>query len=148
MSLKDNKVFKAGDVIENVWTYKNTGENKIPKGVKFVMVAGDQELNMAGIMVQEDVRPSQFFKVRISVKAPAVSKHYSAGFMLIDQQGNYFGDKVVLDVIVEDDCSESVILAEMMDNVDMNMSMQQKDHKPDFNALRNQRMSMMIHRNP
>lgn len=41
MSLKDNKVFKAGDVIENVWTYKNTGENKILKGVKFVMVAGD-----------------------------------------------------------------------------------------------------------
>ena len=102
---------------------------------------------MAGIMVQEDVRPNQFFKVRISVKAPAVSKHYSAGFMLIDQQGNYFGDKVVLDVIVEDDCSESVILAEMMDNVDMNLSMQ-KDNKQDFNAMRNQRMSMMIHRSP
>ena len=43
--------------------------------------------------------------------------------MLIDGQGNYFGDKVILDVIVEDECSESVILAEMMDNVDMNMSM-------------------------
>lgn len=77
-----------------------------------------------------------------------MSKHYSAGFMLIDQQGNYFGDKVVLDVIVEDDCSESVILAEMMDNVDMNLSMQQRDTKPDFNAMRAQRMSMMIHKGP
>lgn len=41
MSLKNNMVFKANDMIENVWTYKNTGVNKIPKGVRFVMVAGD-----------------------------------------------------------------------------------------------------------
>lgn len=69
------------------------------------------------------MRPNEYFKIKISVKAPAERKHYSAGFMLIDESGNYFGDKVVLDVIVEEDCSESVILAELMDNVDMSMSM-------------------------
>ena len=68
------------------------------------------------------MRPNEFFKLKIKVKAPARSRHYSAAYMLIDAQGNYFGDKVVLDVIVEEDCSESVILAEMMDNVDMSMT--------------------------
>ena len=41
MSLKKNMVFKKGDDIENVWTFKNTGSVKIPRGIKFVMVAGD-----------------------------------------------------------------------------------------------------------
>ena len=59
-----------------------------------------------------------------------MNKHYSAGYMLIDEAGNYFGDKVVLDIIVEDDCSEAVILAEMMDNVDMS-----RQHEPEFNLV-------------
>ena len=65
--------------------------------------------------------------------------------MLLDGQGNYFGDKVVLDIIVEDDCSDAVILAEMMDNVDM--SLQHENHV-DFNKLpqRDDRKSMMHHR--
>ena len=33
MSLKKNMVFKKGDEIENVWTFKNTGSIKIPKGL-------------------------------------------------------------------------------------------------------------------
>lgn len=41
MSLKKNMVFKKGDDIENIWTFKNTSQGKIPKGTKFVMVAGD-----------------------------------------------------------------------------------------------------------
>ena len=121
MSLKKNMVFKKGDDIENIWTFKNTSQVKIPKGTKFVMVAGDQELNASDMAVQDDVRPNEFFKLKIKTKAPQTNKHYSAGYMLLDQQGNYFGDKVVLDIIVEDDCSDAVILAEMMDNVDMSV---------------------------
>ena len=66
--------------------------------------------------------------------------------MLLDDQGNYFGDKVVLDVIVEDDCSDAVILAEMMDNVDMSMT----HDKVDFSDInhRDNRVSMMHHRPP
>ena len=105
MSLKKNCVFKSGDQIENSWTFKNTCALKIPFGVKFVMVAGDEELNKPGIHVTEDVRPNEFFKVHIKIKAPSKSKHYSAGFMLIDHQGNYFGDKVVIDFMVEEDSS-------------------------------------------
>ena len=41
MSLKKNMVFKKGDEIENVWTFKNTGNTRIPNGTKFLMVAGD-----------------------------------------------------------------------------------------------------------
>lgn len=67
--------------------------------------------------------------------------------MLIDETGNYFGDKVVLDIIVEDDCSEAVILAEMMDNVDMS-----RQEEMEFTGVkpspRNERVSMMIHRQP
>ena len=85
------------------------------------MVAGDEQLNVSGIQIQDDVRPNEFFKLKIKTKAPQVNKHYSAGYMLIDEQGQYFGDKVVLDIIVEDDCSDAVILAEMMDNVDMSV---------------------------
>ena len=50
-SLKKNCVFKANDEIENVWTFKNTGTVKIPQGLKFVLVAGDQELNQQGLQV-------------------------------------------------------------------------------------------------
>ena len=103
---------------------------------------------MPGMSVELDTKSGEFFKLKISVKAPSTSKHYSAGYMLIDALGNYFGDKVVLDVIVEDDCSESVILAEMMDNVDMSMSMK---NEIDFNQKlnpRDERVSMLIHRQP
>ena len=98
---------------------------------------------MSGMFVQDDVRPNEFFKLRIKTKAPRVNKHYSAGYMLLDNEGNYFGDKVVLDVIVEDDCSDAVILAEMMDNVDMSVR-----NEPNFNKvpLRDERKSMMINR--
>ena len=123
MSLKKNCVFKKGDTVENVWTFKNQGSQSIPKGVKLLCVAGDNDLNVANMQVDSDVRPGEFFKIKISVKAPIKPRHYSAGYSLFDDKGNFFGDKVVLDIIVEDDCSESVILAEMMDNVDMNMSM-------------------------
>ena len=68
--MKKNCVFKAGSDIENAWTFKNTGTVKIPMGIKFVMVAGDQELNQNGIFVSEDVRPNDFFKLKIKVKAP------------------------------------------------------------------------------
>ena len=122
MSLKKNFVFKAGDTIENVWTFKNIGAMVIPAGTKFAMIAGDYELNAQGIQVQDDVRPGEFFKLRVSLRAPAKAKHYSAGYILIDDQGNYFGDKVVIDIIVEDECSESVILAELMENPDMSLS--------------------------
>ena len=63
----------------------------------------------------------------------------------MDNSGNSFGEKVDLDIIVEDDCSESVILAEMMQGGDMSMSM-------DMNFMagkapaRDERVSMMIHR--
>ena len=50
----------------------------------------------------------------------------------------------MLDVIVEEDCSESVILAEMMDNVDMSMNMH--DSKLGSLSAREERTSMMIHR--
>ena len=64
--------------------------------------------------------------------------------MLIDAQGNHFGEKVVLDIIVEDDSSDAALLAEMMDNVDMSM----KHDVIDFNNAQpsdNTRVSM-IHR--
>ena len=122
----------------------------IPKGIKFVMVAGDQELNQNGIFVSEDVRPNEFFKLKIKVKAPTHSRHYSAAFMLIDSQGYYFGEKVLLDVIVEEDTSESVMLAQMMDSsVDMNM-LGADMNQPGFSgslSARSERTSMMIHRN-
>ena len=131
-----------------MWTFKNTGSTKILKGVKFVMVAGDEELNMPGMQLQDNVPINGFFKLRIKTKAPMVNKHYSAGYMLLDGEGNYFGDKVVLDVIVEDDCSESVILAEMMDNVDMSMRHDDRRDEPDFKGFnpRDERTSMLIHR--
>ena len=84
MTLKKNMVFKAGDDIENVLTYKNTGEVKIPKGTSFVMVTGAQELNIAGLYVQTDVKPNEFFKIKLKTKAPTEVNHYSAGYMLID----------------------------------------------------------------
>ena len=97
--------------------------------------------------VQDVVRPNDFFKIKIKTKAPQKNKHYSAGYMLIDETGNYFGDKVVLDIIVEDDCSDAVILAEMMDNVDMS-----RQEEVEFTGImpspRNERVSMMIHRQP
>ena len=52
--------------------------------------------------------------------------------MLIDALGYYFGDKVLLDVIVEADTSEAVLLAEMMDSVDMSQKFY-PDH-PGFNG--------------
>jgi len=65
MSLKMNKVFKGGDDIENVWTFKNTGGVKIPMGTKFVMVAGAQELNVPGLFVQAEIKPNEFFKLKL-----------------------------------------------------------------------------------
>lgn len=45
-TLKSNRVFKAGDDIENIWTFKNAGKHVIPEGTKFVMVAGDEAFNV------------------------------------------------------------------------------------------------------
>lgn len=78
------------------------------------MIDGDIELNVAGVRVMQDVRPNDFFKLKIKTKAPEESNHYKAAYQLMDNSGNSFGEKVDLDIIVEDDCSESVILAEMM----------------------------------
>ena len=67
--------------------------------------------------------------------------------MLIDNEGNYFGDKVVLDIIVESENDDAVILAEMMDNVDMSM----KHGAIDFNDEEQRdvtRISMMHHKRP
>ena len=67
--------------------------------------------------------------------------------MLVDAQGNHFGDKVVLDIIVEDDSSDAAHLASMMDNVDMNM----KHDAIDFHNMQPSdmtRVSMMHHRIP
>ena len=67
---------------------------------------------------------------------------------MIDLAGNTFGDKVDLDIIVEDDCSESVILQELMDgNGDMNMTMDAHLAKGSSRQLRDERTSMMINRN-
>lgn len=109
-TLKENYVCKAGDDIDNIWTFKNTSSLKIPFGIKFVMVAGDEELNQPGIHVKEDVAPGEFFKLYFKMKAPSKNKHYSAGYMLIDHQGNYFGDKVVINFMVESDSSQSIVL--------------------------------------
>lgn len=97
------------------------------------------------MVVENDISPGGYFKLKIKAKAPNVNKHYSAGYMLLDSQGNYFGDKVVLDIIVEDDCSESVILAEMMENVDMNVRRDEPNFGMKMNP-RDERTSMMIHR--
>ena len=43
-----------------------------------MMIKGDQEFNVPGASVQQDVNPNEYFKLKISVKAPSVSKHYSA----------------------------------------------------------------------
>ena len=51
----------------------------------------------------------------------------------------------MLDVIVEEDCSESVILAEMMDNVDMSVKMHDSRYD-NLGSAREERTSMMIHR--
>ena len=99
---------------------------------------------MPGLIVSSDVQPNAYFKIMLKTRAPNQTKHYSAGYRLIDQFGNYFGDKVVLDVQVEDDCSESVILQEMMDNVDMNVSISNDNQNP--MDMRNARTSMMIHK--
>jgi len=110
MSLKKNAVFKGGDSIENVVTFKNQSLTKIPKNCRLVRISGDSELSVAGVSLPQDVKANEFFKMKIALQAPAVSKHYSAVYRMVDHQGNFFGDKVHMDVIVEDYCSESVIL--------------------------------------
>ena len=87
-----------------------------------MMIEGDQEFNVPSDSTPQDINPNEYFKIKISVNAPSVSKHYSAQYQLIDEIGNYFGSKVELDVIVLDECSDSVILQELMDNPDMSMS--------------------------
>ena len=67
--------------------------------------------------------------------------------MLIDAQGNHFGEKVELDIIVEDDSSDAALLASMMDNVDMSM----KHDAIDFQNVQPSemtRVSMIHHRVP
>ena len=109
-----------------MYTFKNTGSTKIPVGCKLLWIAGDQELNVSDAATTAEVRPDAFFKIRVNIKAPDQSRHFKAAYQLIDLAGNTFGDKVDLDIIVEDDCSESVILQELMDggdNMMANMSM-------------------------
>lgn len=43
-----------------------------------MMIEGDQEFNVPSDSVPQDVNPNEYFKIKISVNAPSVSKHYSA----------------------------------------------------------------------
>ena len=63
-------MFKKGDDIENTYTFKNTGQKAIPAGCMLVMIDGDIELNVAGVRVMQDVRPNDFFKLKVKTKAP------------------------------------------------------------------------------
>lgn len=70
MSLKRNGVFKKGDDIGNVYTFKNTGSTKIPAGCKLLWIAGDQDLNVTDVVITAEVRPEAFFKLHVNMKAP------------------------------------------------------------------------------
>ena len=63
-------VFPKGHEIENVWTFKNTGLITIPEGTKLVRVSGSEELNMSDMVVLEDVKSNEFFKLKIKTVAP------------------------------------------------------------------------------
>ena len=111
------------------------------------MVSGDEDLNVSDMAVLEDVKSNEFFKLKIKTVAPQKVGHFSTGFMLIDAQGNHFGDKVVLDIIVEDDSSDAALLASMMDNVDMSM----RHDEINFHNVEpsdKTRVSMMHHKVP
>ena len=147
MSLQRNTVVRAGDDIENVYTFQNTGTTRIPAGTKFLSLSGDFELALKNVVLEKDVSPNEYFNVRVSLKAPALSKHYKAVYTLMDDEGTYFGDKVDLDFIVEEDCSESVILQEFMNDSVADMSVQSlRVLNP--SEHRSERISMMAQRRP
>lgn len=75
-----------------MYTFKNTGQRKIPSGCKLLWVRGDEELKVNDIAVTSDVPCGGFFKLHLSMTAPEHCSHFKAVFQLIDLTGNAFGE--------------------------------------------------------
>jgi hypothetical protein len=109
----ENFTVISGDKVSKLWTFKNTGQNAIPRGSTFVRVDGDN-IAFERIILKKDVKQGELVDIAMTFIAPDECKHYSTGFCLMSLEGKLFGEKVWCDVIVDDPMSNSMMVVDLM----------------------------------
>ena len=135
-----NSAVKPGDKIEKIWIFKNTGDKKIPFSAKLVKMSG--QFGPAEIQINKTVQPDGIFQVKIDQYAPQVGQHYKTEYQLHTAEQVAFGERVLLDFIVEAGEEESVMFENLMDSMNVDKPNAQLNFNVD--GPKEERMSMMI----
>jgi hypothetical protein len=102
VTFEDGSVIECGSSFTKVWKIKNTGKEAWPVGTSLMYLGGSEEL---GIPLKSKftvfiARSDQEVDVSVPMKAPMTPGVLKASFRLVTADGEEFGNKMDLSVVI------------------------------------------------
>ena len=110
---KENAV-SAGTEFTKIWLMENNGKVAWPKDTVLVPdKSGESRIDVHAINVGE-VQPGKNIEIRTTLKAPSTPGRYGIFYQLSDGKGKKFGDRISLDILVEEVKESELILKDVV----------------------------------
>lgn len=99
LTIEDGSSIVAGETFLKQWRLRNEGTSAWPASTRLAFVGGDRLISGEGVVVGA-VEPSEEVDVSMEMTAPSRPGRYIGYFRLVLPDGNRFGQRVWVDIVV------------------------------------------------
>jgi hypothetical protein len=101
VTIPDGTVLTPGESFTKTWKFRNTGSCNWTSDFSIVFVSGN-EMDGASTGIAKTVKPNKIAEISVELTAPDDEGTYYGYWQLEDEYGNTFGDKVYVEIEVEE----------------------------------------------
>ena len=100
VTVPDDTVMQPGDRFTKTWRLRNSGTCEWTEGYALVFVAGDPLGVTSPQPLSDAVAPGEDAELSIDMQAPEADGVYSSWWQVRDGEGNLFGERVYIRIVV------------------------------------------------
>lgn len=105
ITIKDGTVLMPGEPFKKIWRLKNTGTCAWREGYSLIFVSG-YDMDGETTTINQYVAPGREAKISIGLIAPDIDGTYTGYWILINREGEVFGETIFVNIVVSEDETE------------------------------------------
>jgi len=107
VTVKDGTHLAPGEKFIKTWRMRNTAAIPWPENTKLAFVGGDALSSIESVLVSEPVPAEKEVDISVEMVAPSKSGRYVSYWRLTQPDGNRFGQRIWVDIVVSEDAVQS-----------------------------------------
>jgi len=116
VTLPDSSEVCANEKVEKVWRLLNSGEQPWPVGSCLVYISGDKLSADESVIIDREVLPDETIDINFAFTAPSKPGRYISHFRMARPDGQLFGQRIYIDIIVDEKPLKDCELEESKEN--------------------------------